>query len=211
LIKADGSSKSFRITKLFGFIGLKRIEIKEAKAGDIVAVTGMEDINVGETVCPKDHPDALPLLRIDEPTLQMTFLVNNSPFAGREGKYLTSRKIEERLMKQLETDVSLRVEPTDSPDVWTVSGRGELHLSILIENMRREGFELQLSKPQVIIKEIDGETCEPMERVQIDVPEDYTGPVMESLGSRKGEMLDMMNQGNGQVRLEFKVPSRGLI
>lgn len=209
--KKDGTQKSFRISKLFGFIGLKRIEIKEAVAGDIVAVAGMEDLNVGETVCPEDHPEALPWLRIDEPTLQMTFHVNNSPFAGREGKYITSRKIEERLYKQLETDVSLRVDPTDSKDAWTVSGRGELHLSILVENMRREGYELQLSKPQVIIKEIDGVKCEPVERVQVDVPEEYTGAVMESLGARKGEMLNMVNQGNGQVRLEFKVPSRGLL
>ena len=211
VMKEDGSKKSFRVTKLFGFSGLKRIEIKEAKAGDIVAVTGMEDINVGETICPQDHPDPLPLLRIDEPTLQMTFLVNNSPFAGKEGKYLTSRRIKERLMTQLETDVSLRVDPTESPDAFIVSGRGELHLSILIENMRREGYELQLSKPQVIIKEIDGVKCEPVERVQIDLPEEYTGPVMESLGARKGEMLDMVNQGNGQVRLVFRVPSRGLL
>ncbi|AIF42360.1 translational GTPase TypA [Virgibacillus sp. SK37] len=211
VMKEDGTQKSFRISKLFGFIGLKRIEIQEAKAGDIVAIAGMDDINIGETICPQNHPEALPWLRIDEPTLQMTFVVNNSPFAGREGKYITSRKIEERLLKQLETDVSLRVEPTESPDAWIVSGRGELHLSILIENMRREGYELQLSKPQVIIKEIDGVKCEPVERVQVDVPEDYTGPIMESLGARKGEMLDMVNQGNGQVRLEFKVPSRGLI
>ncbi|WP_066187515.1 translational GTPase TypA [Gracilibacillus timonensis] len=211
LMKTDGSIKNFRVTKLFGFIGLKRIEIKEATAGDIIAVTGMEDINVGETVCPTEHQEALPILRIDEPTLQMTFVVNNSPFAGREGKYITSRQIEERLLSQLETDVSLRVDPTDSPDAWVVSGRGELHLSILVENMRREGYELQLSKPEVIIKEIDGVKCEPVERVQIDVPEDYTGPVMESLGSRKGEMLDMANHGTGQVRMEFKVPSRGLI
>lgn len=211
VLKKDGTQKSFRISKLFGFIGLKRVEIKEAVAGDIVAVAGMEDLNVGETVCPEDHPEALPWLRIDEPTLQMTFHVNNSPFAGREGKYITSRKIEERLYKQLETDVSLRVDPTDSKDAWTVSGRGELHLSILVENMRREGYELQLSKPQVIIKEIDGVKCEPVERVQVDVPEEYTGAVMESLGARKGEMLNMVNQGNGQVRLEFKVPSRGLL
>ncbi|MFP7495016.1 translational GTPase TypA [Terribacillus saccharophilus] len=211
LMKKDGSVKNFRITKLFGFIGLKRIEITEAKAGDIVAVAGLEDINVGETVCSVDKQEALPVPRIDEPTLQMTFLVNNSPFAGKEGKYITSRKIEERLLNQLETDVSLRVDPTDSPDAWTVSGRGELHLSILIENMRREGYELQLSKPQVILKEIDGKMCEPVERVQADVPEEYTGAVMESLGSRKGEMVDMINQGNGQVRLEFRVPSRGLI
>jgi len=211
LMKKDGSQKSFRVTKLFGFLGLNRIEIDEAKAGDIVAVTGMEDINVGETVCDKDHPEPLPLLRIDEPTLQMTFLVNNSPFAGKEGKYLTSRRIEERLERELETDVSLRVEPTASPDAWIVSGRGELHLSILIENMRREGYEFQISKPEVIVKEIDGVLCEPFERVQIDIPEEYTGPVMETLGERKGKMLDMINQGNGQVRLLFKVPSRGLI
>ncbi|MFC4025361.1 translational GTPase TypA [Oceanobacillus longus] len=211
VLKEDGTKKPFRITKLFGFIGLKRTEIEEAKSGDIVAISGMEDINVGDTICPVEHPEALPWLRIDEPTLQMTFLVNNSPFVGREGKSITSRKIEERLLKQLETDVSLRVDPTDSPDAWTVSGRGELHLSILIENMRREGFELQLSQPQVIIKEIDGVKCEPVERVQVDVPEEYTGPVMESLGERKGEMLDMVNHGNGQVRIEFKVPSRGLL
>ncbi|WP_249872693.1 translational GTPase TypA [Oceanobacillus saliphilus] len=211
LLKEDGTQKQFRVSKLFGFIGLKRIEIEEAGTGDIVAISGMEDINVGDTICPVDHPEALPWLRIDEPTLQMTFLVNNSPFAGREGKYITSRKIEERLLKQLETDVSLRVDPTDSPDAWTVSGRGELHLSILIENMRREGYELQLSKPQVIIKEVDGVRCEPIERVQVDVPEEYTGAVMESLGERKGEMLDMVNHGNGQVRIEFKVPSRGLL
>ncbi|SFB04713.1 GTP-binding protein [Lentibacillus halodurans] len=211
VLKKDGTEKPFRISKLFGFIGLKRMEIKEATAGDIVAIAGMDDINIGETICPPDHLEGLPWLRIDEPTLQMTFVTNNSPFAGREGQYITARQIKERLMKQLETDVSLRVDPTDTPDAWTVSGRGELHLSILIENMRREGYELQLSKPQVIIKEMDGVKCEPVERVQVDVPEDYTGPVMESLGERKGEMLDMVNQGNGQVRIEFKVPSRGLI
>jgi GTP-binding protein len=211
LMKLDGSVKKFRVTKLFGFHGLKRVEIEEAISGDLVAVSGMEEINVGETVCPEDQQDPLPVLRIDEPTIQMTFLVNNSPFAGREGKYLTSRKIEERLKSELETDVSLRVEDTDSPDVWTVSGRGELHLSILIENMRREGYEIQVSKPEVIIREIDGEKCEPVERVQIDVPEEHTGGIMESLGERKGEMVNMINHGNGQVRLEFLVPARGLI
>lgn len=211
LMKLDGSVKKFRVTKMFGFIGLKRIEIQEAKAGDLVAVSGMEDINVGETVCPIDKQEALPILRIDEPTLQMTFLVNNSPFAGREGKWVTARKIEERLMAQLETDVSLRVDPTDSPDVWTVSGRGELHLSILIENMRREGFELQVSKPEVIVKEVDGVKCEPVERVQIDVPDEYTGSIMESLGMRKGELVDMSSNGGGQTRMVFNVPARGLI
>jgi GTP-binding protein len=211
LMKLDGTVKQFRVTKLFGFFGLKREEIEEAYAGDLIAVSGMEDINVGETVCPTEHQEALPLLRIDEPTLQMTFLVNNSPFAGKEGKYLTSRKIEERLRAQLHTDVSLRVDNTDSPDAWIVSGRGELHLSILIENMRREGYELQVSKPEVIVREIDGVRCEPVERVQIDVPEEHTGSIMESMGARKGELLDMINNGNGQVRLIFNVPARGLI
>ena len=211
LMKLDGTVKQFRVTKLLGFFGLKRLEIEEAYAGDLIAVSGMEDINVGETVCPVEHQEALPILRIDEPTLQMTFVVNNSPFAGREGKYVTSRKIEERLRAQLQTDVSLRVDNTDSPDAWIVSGRGELHLSILIENMRREGFELQVSKPEVIVRVIDGVRCEPVERVQIDVPEEHTGSVMESIGARKGEMLDMINNGSGQVRLIFNVPARGLI
>lgn len=211
LMKLDGSVKQFRVTKIFGFFGLKRQEVQEAYAGDLIALSGMEDINVGETVCPFDNQDPLPVLRIDEPTLQMTFLVNNSPFAGREGKYLTARKIEERLRAQLQTDVSLRVDNTDSPDAWIVSGRGELHLSILIENMRREGYELQVSKPEVIVREIDGVRCEPVERVQIDVPEEHTGSIMESIGARKGEMLDMINNGSGQVRLIFNVPARGLI
>ena len=211
LMKLDGSIKNYRVSKLFGFFGLKRVEIQSAKAGDLIAVSGMEEINVGETVCPTDHPEALVPLRIDEPTLQMTFLVNNSPFAGREGKWVTSRKVEERLRSQLQTDVSLRVDDTDSPDAWIVSGRGELHLSILIENMRREGFELQVSKPKVIIREIDGKKCEPIERVQIDVPEDSVGSIIESMGLRKGEMIDMVNNGNGQVRLIFMVPARGLI
>lgn len=211
LMKLDGSIKNYRVTKLFGFFGLKREEIQSAKAGDLIAVSGMEEINVGETVCPTDHPEALVPLRIDEPTLQMTFLVNNSPFAGREGKWVTSRKVEERLRSQLQTDVSLRVEDTESPDAWIVSGRGELHLSILIENMRREGYELQVSKPKVIIREIDGKKCEPIERVQIDVPEDSVGSIIESMGLRKGEMIDMVNNGNGQVRLIFMVPARGLI
>ena len=211
LMKLDGSVKQFRVSKLMGFFGLKRLEIQEAYPGDLIAVSGMEDINVGETVCPIENQDALPVLRIDEPTLQMEFVVNNSPFAGREGKYVTSRKIEERLREQLHTDVSLRVDNTDSPDAWIVSGRGELHLSILIENMRREGFELQVSKPEVIVRVIDGVRSEPVERVQIDVPEEHTGSIMESMGERKGELLDMINNGNGQVRLIFNVPARGLI
>lgn len=211
LMKLDGTVKQFRVTKIFGFFGLKRQEIQEAYAGDLIAVSGMEDINVGETVCPVEHQEPLPVLRIDEPTLQMTFLVNNSPFAGKEGKFVTARKIEERLRAQLQTDVSLRVDNTDSPDAWVVSGRGELHLSILIENMRREGYELQVSKPEVIVRDIDGVRCEPVERVQIDIPEEHTGAIMESMGARKGEMVDMINNGSGQVRLIFMVPARGLI
>ena len=210
LMKLDGDVKKFRVTKIFGFFGLKRLEIEEAKAGDLIAVSGMEDIFVGETVTPADHQEALPILHIDEPTLQMTFLVNNSPFAGREGKFVTARKIEERLMAQLQTDVSLRVDPI-GPDSWIVSGRGELHLSILIENMRREGYELQVSRPEVIEREIDGVKCEPFERVQIDTPEEYMGAVIESLGMRKAEMQDMINTGNGQVRIIFLAPARGLI
>jgi len=209
LIKIDGTVKNFRVTKIFGFFGLSRVEIEKAYPGDLIAVSGMEDINVGETVTPVDHQEALPVLRIDEPTLQMTFSVNNSPFAGKEGKFVTARNIQDRLESQLETDVSLRVESV-GPDSWTVSGRGELHLSILIENMRREGFELQVSKPEVIIKEIEGKKYEPYERVQIDVPEENTGSVIESLGTRKGEMVDM-STSNGQTRLIFNVPARGLI
>ncbi|MBA8773799.1 translational GTPase TypA [Staphylococcus schleiferi subsp. coagulans] len=211
LLKLDGSVKNFRVTKIFGYFGLKREEIQEAYAGDLIAVSGMEDINVGETITPQDHQDALPVLRIDEPTLEMTFKVNNSPFAGREGQFVTARQIQERLDNQLETDVSLKVTPTDSPDAWTVAGRGELHLSILIENMRREGFELQVSKPQVILKDIDDVLHEPFERVQAEVPEEYSGAVIESLGQRKGEMVDMVTTDNGLTRLIFNVPARGLI
>ena len=211
LLKLDGTKKNFRVTKLFGFFGLNRLEINEAKAGDLIAVSGMEDIFVGETVTPVDTHESLPVLHIDEPTLQMTFLTNNSPFAGREGKFVTARKIEERLMRELHTDVSLKVEPTDSPDAWIVSGRVELHLSILIENMRREGDELQVARPEVIIKEIDGVKCEPFERVQIDTPEEYMGSIIESLSNRKGEMQDMQHNDNGQVRIVFLVPARGLL
>ena len=208
-VRIDGSIKQFRIQKMFGYIGLKRIEITEASAGDIIAIAGLPDISVGETVCEIGKEDPLPLLRIDEPTLQMTFGVNTSPFVGREGKILTARKIEERLIKETEKDVSLKIEPNDS-ESFIVSGRGELHLSILIENMRREGFELQVSKPEVIIKEIDGVKCEPFEDVQIDVPEEYVGSVIEALGNREGTMENMTTQEN-QVRLTYVMPSRGLI
>lgn len=207
----EGGKKAARIEKLFGFQGLRRVEIEEAGAGDIVAIAGIKDINIGETIADPNQPEALPVLKIDEPTLQMTFLVNNSPFAGREGKWVTSRKLRERLFKELETDVSLRVDETDSPDAFIVSGRGELHLGILIENMRREGYELQVSKPEVIVKEIDGAKMEPIERLLIDIPEESMGAVMESLGTRKAEMVNMINNGTGQVRLEFLIPARGLI
>ncbi|CAM3371439.1 translational GTPase TypA [Nosocomiicoccus ampullae] len=210
LIKLDGTIKHFRVTKMFGFLGLKRIEIEHAKAGDIIALSGLEDINVGETVTDREVEEALPAPTIDEPTLQMTFSVNNSPFAGREGKYVTARQIKDRLDIQLETDVSLRVDQGATPDQFIVSGRGELHLSILIENMRREGYELQVSKPEVIVREIDGKKHEPFERVQINVPSEHAGSVIESLGQRKGEMLDMETVDD-QTKLVFLVPSRGLI
>lgn len=211
VMKVDGSKKNFRITKLYGFLGLDRVEISEASAGDLIAVSGMDDIYVGETIAAVDSPEALPLLHIDEPTLEMNFLTNNSPFAGREGKYVTARNLEDRLMRELHTDVSLKVIPTDSPDTFKVAGRGELHLSILIENMRREGYEFQVSRPQVIVRDIDGVKCEPFERVQIDTPEEYMGSVIEAMGHRRGEMADMVNTGNQQMRLVFSVPSRGLI
>jgi len=211
LIKIDGSTKNFRVTKILGFFGLDRIEITEATAGDLIALSGMDDIFVGETVTSTDTQEALPILHIDEPTIEMTFLTNNSPFAGREGKYVTSRNLSDRLMQQLQTDVSLKVTPTDSPDAFVVAGRGELHLSILIENMRREGYEFQVSRPKVIIRDIDGVQSEPFERVQIDTPEEYMGSIIEALGQRKAEMADMINTGNGQIRMVFSVPARGLI
>lgn len=210
-VRLDGSKKQFRVQKIFGFLGLKRIEVQEANAGDIVAIAGLPDIEVGETVCTQGQEEALPLLHIDEPTLQMTFGVNSSPFAGREGKLLTARKIEERLHKETERDVSLKVVPNpNDSESFIVSGRGELHLSILIENMRREGFELQVSKPEVIIKEIDGVKCEPFEDVTIEVPEEFVGSVIESLGNREGEMINMTAHEN-QTQLTYVVPSRGLI
>lgn len=210
LSRLDGSVKNFRIQKLFGYFGLNRIEVKEAQAGDIVAIAGISDISVGETVCELNKVDPLPLLRIDPPTLQMTFGVNTSPFAGQDGKLLTCSKIEERLFKEVQRDVSLKVERIVNTENFIVSGRGELHLSILIENMRREGFELQVSKPQVIVKEIDGVKCEPFEDVQIDVPEEYLGSVIDSLASRGGELVHMVYNDN-QVRVNYVVPSRGLL
>ncbi len=208
-LRLDGTTKNFRIQKLFGYYGYHRIEIEQAEAGDIVAIAGLSDISVGETICNMGDNLPLPILHIDEPTLQMTFGTNSSPFVGRDGKILTARKIEERLIRETQKDVSLRVEPAGS-DSFLVSGRGELHLGILIENMRREGFELEVSKPKVIIKEIDGVKCEPWEELQIEVPEDVVGSVIEHLGTRGGVMENMTNFEN-QVRLNYSIPSRGLI
>ena len=208
-LRLDGTTKNFRIQKLFGYYGYHRVEIEQAEAGDIVAIAGLSDISVGETICNMGDNLPLPILHIDEPTLQMTFGTNSSPFVGRDGKILTARKIEERLIRETQKDVSLRVEPAGS-DSFHVSGRGELHLGILIENMRREGFELEVSKPKVIIKEIDGVKCEPWEELQIEVPEDVVGSVIEHLGTRGGVMENMTNFEN-QVRLNYSIPSRGLI
>jgi GTP-binding protein len=211
LLKDDGSVKKARISKLLGFKGLQRIEIQEAFAGDLVAVTGFDDVNIGETVACPDNPEALPLIKVDEPTLQMTFCVNDSPFAGKEGKFVTSRQLRDRLQKELLTNVALRVEETDSPDRFSVCGRGELHLGILIETMRREGFEFQVSQPKVIFKTIDGHTCEPYEALVLDVPEESVGNCIEKLGVRKGEMQNMETGIDKRTQLEFVVPSRGLI
>ena len=209
--RKDGTIQNLKIGKVYTYNGLKRVEIEEAFAGDIIAVVGIPDINIGETIADPEHPEAIPFVDIDEPTLTMTFSVNNSPFAGREGEYVTSRHLRDRLMKELESNVSLRVEETESPDSFKVSGRGELHLSVLIETMRREGFELMVSRPSVIFKEIDGVKCEPMEELVIDVPDEYTGVVIEKLGVRKAEMTNMIVGEQGYTRLEFKIPSRGLI
>jgi len=208
-VRLDGTTKQFRIQKLFGFMGLKRVEIKEASAGEIVGIAGLTDISVGETVCNIGEEIALPTLRIDEPTLKMTFMTNDSPFVGRDGEFVTARKIEERLFRETQKDVSLKVEQSGQ-DSWVVSGRGELHLSILIENLRREGYELQVSRPEVIIKEIDGIKYEPYEDVQIEVPEESVGTVIEALGLRGAKMENMTNINN-LVRLIYTVPSRGLI
>ena len=207
--RLDGTTKQFRIQKLFGFYGYKRIEIEEAEAGDIVAVAGLADISVGETLCNPSDVLPLPKLHIDEPTLQMTFGANSSPFVGKDGKIVTARKIEERLNRECQKDVSLKVEPA-SNESFLVSGRGELHLGILIENMRREGFELEVSKPNVIIKEVDGVKMEPYEDLQIEVPEDCVGSVIEKLGLRGAKMENMTNF-ESQVRLNYTIPSRGLI
>jgi GTP-binding protein len=211
LVTESGTIVKAKITKLMGFEGLKRIDIEEASAGHIVAVAGFADANIGETITCPNEPRALPLIKVDEPTLQMTFSVNDSPFAGQEGQFVTSRQLRDRLMRELETNVALRVEETDSPDKLLVSGRGELHLGILIETMRREGYEFQVSQPQVIYREVSGQPCEPYETLVLDVPEDAAGGCIERLGQRKAEMQDMQVGGNGRTQLEFIVPARGLI
>ncbi len=211
LMKEDGSIAKGKISKLLGFEGLQRVELEEATAGYIVAVAGFGDANIGETLTCPDDPQALPLIKVDEPTLQMTFSVNDSPFAGQEGKFVTSRQIRDRLDRELETNVALRVESGDSPDQFLVSGRGELHLGILIETMRREGYEFQVAQPQVIYREVNGQPYEPFEYLVLDVPEEAVGSCIERLGQRKGEMQDMQTGVNGRTQLEFVVPARGLL
>ena len=208
--RLDGSTKSFKILKLIGYYGLKKLEIEQASAGEIVAVAGLPDINVGETICSSSQVEPLPPLHIDEPTLQMTFGTNSSPFSGKDGKLLTARQIEDRLFKEAQKDVSLKVRRVQNSETWVVSGRGELHLGILIENMRREGYELEVSRPQVIVKEIDGQKCEPYEDLSVEVPNDFVGNVMTSLGSRDAELIDM-DAGDVNTKINYVIPSRGLI
>lgn len=209
--KYDGEEHKAKIGLVYGYMGLQRHEVQEASAGDIIAITGIEAPNVSDTLCDVDHIEALPPLTVDEPTVSMTFQVNTSPFAGKEGKYLTSRQLKERLERELIANVALRVEEGTDPEKFKVSGRGELHLSILLENMRREGFELAVSRPEVIFREIDGEVCEPYEQMIVDVEEQHQGAMMESLGTRKGQLKDMTPDGSGRVRLDYIIPSRGLI
>jgi GTP-binding protein len=211
LCKRDGGIETIKIGKIWTYEGLKRREVEQAVAGEIVALAGLGQVNIGETVSDPENPLPLPLLSIDEPTLTMTFMINDSPFAGRDGKYITSRHLRSRLWKEAETNVSLRVAETDAPDAFQVSGRGELHLGILIETMRREGYELQISKPKPILKQIDGELCEPYERLFINIPDEFSGKVIENLGGRRGEMLNMQPVGESNVKLEFLIPARGLI
>lgn len=211
LCRCDGSTKNVKIAKLYQFEGLKRVETDTASLGDIISVSGIDDLNIGETVCATDCVEPLPFIKIDEPTVSMLFMVNNSPFAGQEGKFVTSRNIRDRLFKEVETNVAMKVEETDSADTFKVSGRGELHLSILIETMRRQNFEFQVSRPKVIMKHIDGVLNEPIELLMIEVPDNYVGAVMEKIGARKAELLNMSTRGNGTTHLEFKIPARCLM
>ncbi len=210
IIHTDKTTTNARVGKLYQFEGLKRVEVTDAKMGDIIAVSGLDKINIGETICTPDCIEQLPFVAIDEPTVSMYFMVNNSPFAGKEGKYVTSRHLRARLFKEIETNVSMRVEETDSADTFKVFGRGELHLSILIENMRREGYEFQVSRPKVIFKEINGKCHEPMEDLVVEVPNDYVGAIMNKLGARKGELVDMTADDRGGTKLQFKIPARCL-
>lgn len=209
--RRDGNFQNVKIGRVYSYFGLKRIEVDKLEMGDIVAVSGIPDINIGETICDVQQPEALPFVNIEEPTISMNFIINNSPFAGKEGEYVTSRHLRGRLFKELETNVALRVKEGETPDSFEVSGRGELHLSILIETMRRQGYEFQVSKPTVIYKDIDGVKNEPIEYLMIEVPEDFMGVVMERLGTRKAEMVNMSTNSDGYLRLEFKIPARGLI
>ncbi len=211
VVKYDGQQYRAKIGLVYGYLGLERFEVPEATAGDIIAVTGLEAPNVSDTLCHPEHVEAMPRLSVDEPTVSMTFQVNTSPFAGREGKYLTSRQLKDRLERELIHNVALRVEEGTDPEKFKVSGRGELHLSVLIESMRREGFELAVSRPEVIFREVDGEVCEPYEQLTVDVEETHQGTIMEALGKRKGELKDMIPDGKGRVRLDYIIPSRGLI
>ena len=211
LCRRDGTTSNVKVTKLYQFEGLKRIETEQGNLGDIVAVSGVTGLNIGETLCAPDCVEPLPFVKIDEPTVSMMFMVNNSPFAGREGKYVTSRNLRDRLFKEVETNVAMRVQETDSPDTFKVSGRGELHLSILIEEMRRQDYEFQVTSPQVIYKEINGKKCEPIELLMIEVPDSYVGAVMEKLGTRKAEIVNMGTRNTGVTHLEFKIPARGLM
>jgi GTP-binding protein len=211
IIGSDGNRRRGRVLQLFRLLGLERREIDQASAGDIIAVSGMEELNISDTLCDPDHPEALTALKVDEPTLTMTFQINDSPFNGRDGKYVTSRQIRERLQKELQHNVSLRVEETDDPDKFRVSGRGELHLSILIENMRREGYEFSVSRPEAILREEDGRRLEPYEQLTVDMEEQYQGAVMEMLGKRGGELQDMLPDGKGRVRMDYSIPARGII
>ena len=211
LCKTDGTVENVKVSRLYQFEGLRRVEVPEASLGDLVAVSGITDLNIGETACDPECIEPLPFVKIDEPTISMNFMVNNSPFAGKEGKFVTSRNIRDRLFKEVETNVSMRVEETETTDCFKVSGRGELHLSILIETMRRQGYEFQVSRPKVILKEENGKKLEPMELLIVEVPEQYVGPVMEKIGSRKGELENMGTRDGGSTHLEFKIPARGLI
>jgi len=211
VVDREGQVRTGKVAQVFGYLGLERLEVPQAQAGDIVAISGIENLSISDTVCAKDTPDALPPLKVDEPTISMTFQINDSPFVGKEGKFVTSRQVRERLMRETLHNIALRVEETADPDKFKVSGRGELHLGILIETMRREGFELAVSRPQVILHENNGVVEEPFEQLVVDVEEIHQGAIMQRLGDRKGRLADMVSDGRGRVRLDYTIPARGLI